>query len=34
LKPQPLIGYRALQARSQIDSLPSGTGWFLTLETP
>jgi Protein of unknown function (DUF2726) len=33
VKPQPLIGYRALQARSQIDSLLSGTGWFLTVET-
>jgi hypothetical protein len=33
VRPQPLIGYRALQARSQIDSLLGGTGWFLTVET-
>jgi Protein of unknown function (DUF2726) len=33
VKLQSLIGYRALQARSQIDSLLSGTGWFLTVET-
>jgi len=33
VKPKPLIGYRALQARSQIDSLLAGTGWFVTVET-
>lgn len=33
MRPKPLIGYRALQARSQIDSLLAGTGWFLTVET-
>jgi very-short-patch-repair endonuclease len=33
VKPKPLIGYRAIQARSQIESLLAGTGWFLTVET-
>lgn len=33
MRPKPLIGYRALQARAQIDSLLAGTGWFLTVET-
>jgi hypothetical protein len=33
VKRKPLIGHRALQARTQIDSLLAGTGWFLTVET-